>query len=182
MADVLERMEQAMAASIEGLFKIFGPDCDIRSRRSALSLEKYYNAVCSWRKVQLGNLVDTRLMTFYSKEKLEKITTLLQDWHKHRRSFTLKQGAQLLGSLEHLSTWCSWLRYLSYTLRDSLLSAIRANRTKVMSNRNISHFINDAKLPGHDWHKLLKKDFAHSRLAKAIWELKTPFFINKSMR
>ena len=183
MADVIGRMKQAMAASIEGLFQIFGPDCPLGARRSALSLEKYYRAVCSWKKIQLGNMVDTRRMIVsYPEDKIKKITLLLTDWHKHRRSFTLKQGAQLLGNLEHLSTWCTWLRYLSYALRDSIMIALRANRTKVYNNRSMAHFVSDSKLPGHDWQKLLKKHFAHSQIAKAIWELKTSFFINQSMR
>ena len=166
MVDVHDRIKQAMAASIEAIFLVFGEDAPNSTRRSALSLEKYFKAICSWKKIQLGNLVDTRRMVVsHPDEKIEKIKLQLQHWHKHRRSFTLKQGAQLLGNLEHLASWCPWLRFTAFSLRDSLLTALRANRQIVFENEKVTIFISDSKYPGHNWQRLLKKNFATSKLA-----------------
>ena len=49
MADIRQFIYQAMAASIEALYRIFGyPDESIR--RTPLSMDKYYHATCSTRK------------------------------------------------------------------------------------------------------------------------------------
>jgi len=62
IAEIRPRMPQAMAASVESLFAILGQP-DILSRRSPLSMDKYYQAECSYTKKQLGYLINTRLMT-----------------------------------------------------------------------------------------------------------------------
>lgn len=48
-ADILPRMKQAMAASIEAIFIVFGYYAKDNTRRSSLSLDKYYHAKCSWK-------------------------------------------------------------------------------------------------------------------------------------
>ena len=79
MAHIRSRMLSAMAASMEAIFLVLGKDPKLPTRRSALSLDKFYHAVCSWEKIQLGNLVKTRTMTVSSApEKLEHISTTLQ--------------------------------------------------------------------------------------------------------
>ena len=183
MADIGIRIKQAMAASIEAIFIVFGKDAVDSSRRSALSLEKYFHAKCSYVKVQLGNLVDTRRMIVtHSEDKIIKFRNILSDWHEHRRSFTLKQASILLGNLEYMATWAPWLRYMAYALRHSMLVAMRSNRQKVYNDEKMSHFLTDASYPGYDWQKLLKKDFAVSKIAKEIWALSTRFHFNRSMK
>ena len=51
-----------MAASSEALFIVFG--VNDKSLKSALSMEKFMEVICSWRKIQLGLLLDTSLMRF----------------------------------------------------------------------------------------------------------------------
>ena len=61
MADILVRIKQSMAASVESLFCLLGfPNKELT--RTPLSEDKYYQEMCSWRKIQLGMIVDTRKM------------------------------------------------------------------------------------------------------------------------
>ena len=46
----------------------------------------------------------------------------------------------------------------------------------------MAEYVTNMKYPGHDWRKILQKNFAASKVAKAIWDIKTPFFINKTMK
>jgi hypothetical protein len=108
MAETKKFMPQAMAASIEALFRLLGRP-DIQYRKAALCLEKFVKATCSYNKTQLGKVINTRTMKVsMTKERIEKMTIQLDHWHSKRKSFTLKQGAQLLGLLEHASTYVVW--------------------------------------------------------------------------
>ena len=94
----------AMAASIEALFCIFGrPQPELR--KSPLCMEKFVKATCSYEKVQLGKLTNTRTMTVHMSTKMTaKIIMEIDHWHSKRRSFTIRQAARLLGLLEHAAT------------------------------------------------------------------------------
>ena len=61
MAELRTRMYQAMAASIESLYRTFGFP-EEKYRRISLSLDKYFQAECSTRKQQLGLIVDSHEM------------------------------------------------------------------------------------------------------------------------
>ena len=54
-----EFMKHAMAASIEALYMILGYP-DIKKRQNPLSLDKYFESVCSYTRIQLGISVNTR--------------------------------------------------------------------------------------------------------------------------
>ena len=109
MADLRGRMHQAMAASIESLYRVFGfPEEHIR--RISISLDKYFQAKCSTRKLQLGLVVDSHLMTVELPDgKRDLITEKLSHWHKKRKAFTVLDAAQLVGQLEHAATVAPWL-------------------------------------------------------------------------
>ena len=57
-----ENIKHAMAASIEALYTILGyPDTEVL--QNALRLDKYYESTCSYERIQLGILVNTRRMS-----------------------------------------------------------------------------------------------------------------------
>ena len=62
MADILYYIKMAMAASLESLYLTLGYP-DETKRRSPLSIDKFYQAKCSWIKEQLGLIINTRDMT-----------------------------------------------------------------------------------------------------------------------
>ena len=157
MADLRGRMHQAMAASIESLYRVFGfPEEHIR--RISISLDKYFQAKCSTRKLQLDLVVDSHLMTVeLPNEKRDLITEKLSHWHKKRKAFTVLDAAQLVGQLEHAATVAPWLRYMLNSLRHSILNALRANRTKVHEDKSMGHYLEDAAYKGKEYKGILRK-------------------------
>ena len=125
IADVIDHILTAMAASIESLFLLFGfPDETLR--RSPLSMEKFAKFKCSWIKEQLGIIINTRDMTIsLPPAKITRLQNLLQKtWHPKRKTFTLLEGTVLLGFLEHAAQICPWGRYLYCCLRHSVQTSV----------------------------------------------------------
>jgi len=131
IAEIPSKIRQAQAASAESLFRIAGfPDESIR--RSPLSMDKYYAAICSYSKKQLGYLINTRTMyVTFPEEKFLSMIQVLQDWHSKRKSYTIKQAARLAGSLEFFASVSPWIRFLSTSLKHSILLALRKNTAHV---------------------------------------------------
>ena len=53
IAEIHDHIMQAMAASIEALFLVLGPDIPT-IRRSNLSMEKFYQSICSYKNHNLA--------------------------------------------------------------------------------------------------------------------------------
>ena len=66
------KMKHAMAASIEALYIILGFP-EVEMRQDCLSLDKYFESICSYERVQLGININTRLMMISLTEKKEII-------------------------------------------------------------------------------------------------------------
>ena len=58
-AQTRESIKHAMAASIEALYIILG-FTDTERRQDPLSLDKYFELVCSYKRTQLGIDINTR--------------------------------------------------------------------------------------------------------------------------
>ena len=182
MADVFDNIKQAMAGSIESIFYVLGFPAP-KLRRDAISWDKYDHANCSWRKLQLGLVVDTRKMTVeLPADKMDDLCELLQHWHSKRKSFTRLQISQLLGKLEFAAKVAPWLRFFCISLRDSCLIALRKNRNLVVGDKTMHHYIVDSTYKGSHTMKLLKKHFATGKIAQKIWQSKTRFFLTKDMK
>ena len=94
----------------------------------------------------------------------------------------MRQGARLLGILEHAATYVVWAKYLFYGLRHSIIVAVRTNRQLIFKNARFRDIIQDAACTEKSPHVLLKKDYATSQLARAIWNCNERHFILKSLR
>ena len=171
-----------MAASIEALFMVLGPD-EPEIRRSNISTDKFYQAKCSYKKTQLGLTINTRTMLVsLPPKKMYEILQLLRHWHAQRKSFVIKESATLLGKLENTATVAEWARFLFLSLRHAILLALRTNTKHVYAKKSFKHFIAHAhELPCDDF-SLLRKKFALSKIAKAIWNSKEKAFITKELR
>ena len=90
----------AMAASIELLYVVIGRE-KLSDRRSPISIDNFNVHKCSWKKQQLGLVINTRTMTvsFPEDRLLHLVTTLTTTWYAHMKSFTLLEGVTLLGNL-----------------------------------------------------------------------------------
>ena len=76
-------MKHAMAASIEALYIILGFP-DVERRQDPLSLDKYFESVCSYKRTQLGIDINTRKMCVSLTDK--KRTSMLEKVsHRHKK-------------------------------------------------------------------------------------------------
>ena len=88
-AQIRPIMKHAMAASIEALHIILGFP-DIEKRQNPLSLDKYFESICSYERIQLGININTRKMTLSltNKKRLAMLDEL-SHWHEKRKSFNI---------------------------------------------------------------------------------------------
>ena len=137
-AQTRENMGHAMAASIEALYIILGFP-DLEKRQNPLSLDKYFESVCSYERVQLVITINTRTMTL-SLTEIKRLAMLdeLSHWHKKRKSFNLLQGVTLCGSLEFWANISPWARFLYLNLRSAVNKCITSslNLTKKKQKSN----------------------------------------------
>ena len=119
-AQTKELMKHAMAASIEALYIILGFP-EIEKRQNALSLDKFFESICSYERIQLGININTRKMSIGLTEK-KRLAMLdeLSHWHKKRRSFTLLQGVILCGSLEFWANTSTCIGLIYQQLRSAV--------------------------------------------------------------
>ena len=182
MADVFSYMCLAIVASVEALYRIFGQP-QPEYRKSPLSMEKFMRAKCSYKKVQLGKCINTRtMMVCMSDDMKQKLMIELDHWHSQRKSFTVRQGARLLGLLEHAATYVVWAKYLFYALRNSIIVAVRSNRQLIFKNARFRDIIRDSMCMKKSPHVLLKREYATSQLARAMWNCTKRHFISTSLR
>jgi len=182
IASLLPDMKLAQAASIEGLFQILGfPETDLR--RTALSEDKYYREKCSYKKIQLGYLINTCSMTVsFAPERFIKIISSLSNFHAKRKTFTLREAATLAGHIEFFASMTPWLRFLTIALKHSILIALQANTKKVFSQKTNTTFISDSKLLSMDFDSLRRKNFAISQLLRQTWHSRTKYRVSPSLR
>jgi len=178
IAEIRPRMPQAMAASVESLFLLLGYP-EPTKRRSPLSMDKYYQAQCSYSKKQLGYLINTRDMIVTSPpDKILKMTNILHKWHSKRKSYTIKQASELAGNLEFFASTAIWLRFLTYSIKNSILLALRANNVEVSSTKSMRTWIRDSHLSDSDSASTARKHFAFCKIMKAAWNKKRNSYYN----
>ena len=181
-AQVRDKIKHAMAASIEALHIILGFP-DIEKRQNPLSLDKYYESICSFDRIQLGININTRSMSIRLTEK-KRLSMLdeLSHWHKQRKSFTLLQGVILCGSLEFWANTSPWVRLLYHQLRSSvnecLLNCSSISKNKHEIKQLISELANTKDLNDYS----LKDKMLQKLVAKETYKCQHKTYINKSMR
>ena len=176
MADVLKYIKIAMAASLESLYLTLGFP-DETKRRSPLSIDKFYQAKCSWVKEQLGLIINTRDMTIsLPQAKVDRLLKMLDTtWHTNRKTFTLMEGTVLLGFLEHAAQICLWGRYLYGTLRHLVNLCLKQAITSVKKRKNVQdmlQLVRDA--PSSEVRDLINS-FHEKKIAKDVYAYKLIF-------
>ena len=177
-----DRMKQAMAASIEALYIILGYP-EEEKRQNALSLDKYYDSVCSHERVQLGIRVNSRTMTIGLAE-TRRVTMLneLSHWHKHRKSFTLLQGVTLCGTLEFWANTSPWIRFIYTHLRSSVNKCLHSSVDITKNKKAIKQLISKVAHSKHTEDHEGMQRYIQSKLAKETYKCKHKAFIDKPMR
>ena len=182
MADIRRHILTSMAASIESLFLCMGP-LEEKFRRSPLSMDKYSAFPCSWEKVQLGLLINTRKMniTLPSDKMKRLVDTLKNTWHKSRKSFTLLEGVTLLGHLEHACMVCSWGRPLFCALRSAVNDCLRTRIRHMHKTSDLTAMASTIRDAKTDDEKILFDAFLQKKISRSLYQSKEPCFISKEL-
>jgi hypothetical protein len=123
-AEVLEFLERTICASAAGLFDVLGwPDPErVPVPLSMDKLETTY----SHKRRMVGRLFDTRrLTTGMLPYKRERLIELLKEWTA-KNKFTLKEVAQLLGTLDNHTKYARWARAWYFALSNNVRRSLEA--------------------------------------------------------
>jgi hypothetical protein len=123
-AEVLEFLERTICTSAAGLFDVLGwPDPErVPVPLSMDKLETTY----SHKRRMVGRLFDTRrLTTGMLPYKRERLIELLKEWTT-KTKFTLKEVAQLLGTLDNHTKYARWARAWYFALSNNVRRSLEA--------------------------------------------------------
>ena len=131
-----ERVEQAVAASIEAMFITLG-ESDLTFRPDPISWDKLIDMTISHFNKVLGLEINTRKMDVGPPpEFVARTVQQLNAFHDGRKSFTVKEMSSLVGHLSHIATTSSWLRHILSHLYTSISSALKVNNAhEIQTNK-----------------------------------------------
>lgn len=179
----VDRIEQSIAAGIEGIFILLG-ESNLEVRQDPIAWDKLYEMIIHFKNTVLGYLVNTREMTLeVPPEYIARVNKLLLDtWHKGRKSFTVKEAETLTGVLAHIANTAPWLRHLLGHLYTSIAAAL-GNNTSYLINTN-KHFreeLKKAKMTACGIEEEMEISFAQGNTARKIHNLKRKHHLNQTM-
>jgi hypothetical protein len=120
-------MTKLLAAVIEAIFTVCGTP-DIAVRQCPLSLKKWHELIVGPRQIVLGLVIDTNtMMVGITKEYIEQVQVLLDDWDPNRRFFKVNNMQKLVGKLARLGEGAPWIFKLMSHLYTSLAFALKSN-------------------------------------------------------
>lgn len=183
---IIERVEQAIAASIEAIFIVLG-DSDLLSRQDPISWDKLFEmAIAHFNKI-LGLDINTRQMDVGPpQEFLQRTITKLQAFHDHRKAFTVAEMTELVGLLGYIAASSRWLRHLLSHLYTSITSALHINQAHLISSSKkfraaikvarASDTLSTQEPPSE------AKHFAQSWVARSVHRAHKRHFLNKTAK
>ena len=77
---------------------------------------------------------------------------------------------------------CSWPRFFIYCYKCISFKTKEKNKQVIHKKKTFKHYLQDAKSQSGDEVSFLKKKFAMSKVAKAIWNVPTQCFISNELR
>lgn len=122
----IERIERAIAASIEAIFILLG-ESDLLGRQDPISFDKLTETMVSFNNIILGQVIHTRTMMLESPpEYIQETVKLLQrKWHRGRPTFMINDLEALAGRLGFISETAPWLRFMMAHLYTSVAAALK---------------------------------------------------------
>ena len=183
IVEILPKMKIAMAASLDSCFTIFG---DSESTiRCSISEEKYESMVCSPINSLLGLEIDThRLTVAITKEKIHVMNQKVKAFHKSRKRFLIKEGVELLGTLEFAACYSPWFRHLFISLRQSINVSLSQAQNAVKNSEYFVKMVHQMSLFAE--HDIDRKNqylrYVDKALAKKAYSSKVNVNITRAMR
>jgi hypothetical protein len=187
----LNRVEQAVAASIAAIFILLGKS-ELDKRQDPISFDKMEDLIISWCNIVLGQFIHTRRMTIETPPDYVQATVALMDrhWHGGRKSFRIHDIEVLTGRLCHISGTAPWLRFLMSHIYTSTTAALKqVDATLISTSKHYREMLKEAKrarIPSTRASKFdpdrLAASYASSTTARLQHQSRELFFINRTLR
>lgn len=189
----VDRIEQAVAASIEAIFVLLG-ESDLLARQDPISFDKMEDMMVSYYNQILGQVINTRKMTVETPPAYvsQVVKDLERHWHPKRKSVSIPEIESLTGQLGHISDTAPWLRFLLSQLYMSLAVALGFARAHLIcTSKDFRMLLKQCAPPGKapsatplagEIKEGLERSFALSTTAKKVHHSNSPVRINKSLK
>ena len=147
-----ERIEQAIAASIEAIFILLG-DAAIHERQHPVSFDKLEDTPIDWVNRLLGVEINTRTLAVRTPIEYVQSTTneLATKWHTKKQQWFVLDMESITGRLGHIADTSPWLRFLMSHFYTSITSALGVANAHLINTR--SDFRAMLKLAKRGWIK-----------------------------
>jgi len=103
-------------------------------------------------------------------------------WGTHRKSFTLVEAAQLLGTLVSLSRVCAWGIFLVTNLNSAMYNILASNARRLWSTQEFRELIETRDRSARHPTDASRFRFFSSAVAKAIWTCKSRTWLTQDIR
>ena len=132
----VDRIEQAIAASIEAIFILLGQPA-LNLRQHPVSFDKLEETRVDWMNRLLGLQINTRQLTVRTPPEYVAgtVNILRTKWHKGKLTWLLLDMESLTGRLGHIADTLPWLRYLMSHLYTSITHAIGTSQAHLIDTR-----------------------------------------------
>ena len=188
---IIERIEQAVAASIEAIFILLG-ESDLLHMQDPVSFEKMEDLIVAFRNIILGQVIDTRKMTVQTPAEyvLTTVHELQRHWHSKRKTFKILEIEKLAGRLCHIGNTAPWLHFLMSHVYTSITAALKEAEAELVHNHKQFRSMlknarkaraNQPKQGQHD-PESLALSFAQSTTARMVHHSNKLFCINKTLK
>lgn len=131
-----ERVEQAVAASIEAIFILLG-ESDLEKRQDPISFDKMEETMINYLNRPLGMEIHTRTMRVRTPVEYVcgTVNILAAHWHPKRKTFELSEIETLTGRLGYIADTAPWLRYMMSHLYTSIAAALGESKAHLILTR-----------------------------------------------
>jgi hypothetical protein len=180
----IDHMKWAMRCSIAGLQGILGEN-EPTLRPSQPDLEKFFSHPVTYTRRQLGYTINTRTMTVsIPDDKRTNFITLIQPWSSGspRYSFTLREGAEILGNFVSLCRVCHWGIFLFHTLYHAMNWALRNNAERLQFSAAFRDLLAKRDLFCNHPTDSSKYRFFSQRVSRTIWDCKSNTYLTPAIR
>ena len=139
MADILRFIKDAIVSSIESNFRILGsPNPAIR--KSSMEEDKFVEIALSSLREHLGVELDSRKLTVsIIRVKCAKISKILTQFGPHRRGFFIREIAELIGTLNFLTTCSTWSQFSFIRIQEFLITSYKGIYHNLKQNPKLTH-------------------------------------------
>ena len=175
-----DNMLWLIRCSLHAAYSILGTP-DPTRRPDPVDFDKLTRAVISAHRTQLGIHLNTRTLTvsITDEKRADMLDTLRNKWGPRRRSFTLRESAELLGQLHSHCRTCRWGIFLFTNILKAMVNMLSKNARRLMNTREYQYLVEQSSRHPTDSSQYR---YFSSKTARSIYNAKAVTFIDSTIR